>query len=63
MVCDMTIKQEVIKSLANLPDNATAEEVEYHIYVTLLLHQRLTEDDGKRLTIDEVRRRLGVWRE
>lgn len=60
----MSVKQEVMKTLANLPEDATAEDIEYHVYVALLLHERLASADrSKNLTIEEIRQRMRLWDE
>ena len=56
----MSMKQEVIDSLKNLPDDATLEDIEYHVYVVLTLNRRLAEP-GKRFTPEEARERLKRW--
>jgi hypothetical protein len=60
----MSIKQEIMKALEGLPEDATAEDIEYHLYVALLLHERLAGTDrSKNLSIDEIRRRMKLWDE
>ena len=60
----MSVKTEILKALENLPEDATADDIEYHLYVALLLHRRLSDTDrSKNLTVDEVRQRLSRWLE
>jgi hypothetical protein len=60
----MSVKQEIMKTLANLPEDATAEDIEYHVYVALLLHGRLASTDrSKNLSLDDIRQRLKLWDE
>jgi hypothetical protein len=61
---EMSTKTEIMRALDSLPDDATIEDIEYHLYVALLLHRRLADTDrSKNLTIDEVRQRLKIWAE
>jgi hypothetical protein len=60
----MSVKREIMRTLANLPEDASAEDIEYHVYVALLLHERLASTDrSKNLSIDEIRQRLKLWDE
>ncbi len=59
-----TLRQEVIRSLARLPEEATAEDIEYRVQVVLTLTQRLAEADaGRKVTHEQARERLKNWRE
>ena len=56
--------QEVMRSLARLPDDATADDIEYRVHVVLTLTQRLEESDaGRKVTDEEARERLKHWLE
>ena len=57
----MSIKADILKALGELPDDVTADDIEYHLYVTLLLHRRLANTDrSENLTVDEVKQRLKI---
>jgi len=58
----MTVKQEVIKSLANLPEDATADDIAYHVYVVLTVERRIAETERK-VTDEEARGRMKRWLE
>jgi len=59
-----TLRQEVIRSLARLPEEATAEDIEYRVHVVLTLTQRLAESDaGRKVTHEQARERLKNWLE
>ena len=58
----MSVKQELMKALQSVPDDAPVDVVEYHVSVALLLQHRLANTDrSKNLTLDEVRDRLKLW--
>ncbi len=57
-----TAKQEVQKILDQLPEDATLEEVQYHIYVRQKVEQGLKDlEDGRVLTQAQVEQRLSRW--
>ena len=59
-----TLKDEVFRSLARLPEDATAEDIEYRVHVVLTLTKRLAEADaGRKVTDEEARERLKHWLE
>jgi len=59
-----TLRQEVIRSLARLPEDATAEDIEYRVQVVLTLTRRLAESEaGRKVTHEEARERLKHWLE
>ena len=59
-----TAKEEVRALLDSLPDDATLEEIQYHIYVRQKVMNGLAdEQDGKVLSRDEVRERMARWLE
>lgn len=58
----MSIKQEVIEMLARLPDEATLEDIHYHVNVFLTVERRRLEADaGKVVSQEEARKRLERW--
>ena len=59
-----TAKDEVRQLLDRVPDDASLEDIQYHIYVCQKLNHGLTAaDQGHVLTQDEVERRMARWLE
>ncbi len=59
-----TLRREVIRSLARLPDDATPEDIEYRVHVVLTLTKRLEEaEGGRKVTHEQARERLKNWLE
>ena len=57
-----SIKQDVIKSLARLPDDASAEDIEYRVYVVLKVGKALAESEvGRKVSHQEARQRMQRW--
>jgi hypothetical protein len=57
-----TAKQEVRDLLDQLPDNASLEEIQYHIYVRQKVQQGLeAEAEGRVISQAEVERRMARW--
>lgn len=58
----VTAKQEVEHLLQNLPDDATLEDIQYHLYVLEKI-RRAREDvaAGRTYTAAQARERLGRW--
>ena len=57
-------KQEVQKILRRLPDDATLEDIQYHIYVRQKIDRGLLDiDEGRVLSHEEVERRMARWLE
>lgn len=55
-----TAKDEVRRILDNLPDNASFEEIQYHIYVCQKVERGLKDiEEGRVLTQEEVEQRIG----
>lgn len=58
------IKRKVVQSLARLPDDATAEDIEYRVYVVLKIERALAESAaGNKVSHEEARERLKHWLE
>ncbi len=57
-----TAKQEVEHLLQQLPDDATLEDIQYHVYVLEKI-KRGRDDiaEGRSYTTEEARQRLGRW--
>ena len=59
-----TAKQEVEELLKELPDNATLEDIQYHIYVKQKIAQGLSDvRAGRVISQDEVEKRFARWLE
>jgi predicted transcriptional regulator len=57
-----TVKEAVIRSLARLPEDATAEDVDYRVYVVLKVERALSEAAaGNKVSDEEARERLKRW--
>ncbi|MBI2981551.1 MAG: hypothetical protein HYY44_04575 [Deltaproteobacteria bacterium] len=59
-----TAKKEVQKILENIPDSATFEDIQYHIYVREKIEQGLKDiKEGRVLSQEEVEKRMSRWLE
>jgi hypothetical protein len=57
-----TAKEEVHKILENLPDDATYEDIQYHIYVREKVERSLKDiAEGEILSQEEVETRMSRW--
>jgi predicted transcriptional regulator len=57
-----TAKEEVRKILDKLPDEASFEDIQYHIYVRQKISQGLKDiEEGRVLDQEEVERRMAKW--
>ena len=57
-----TAKEEVRKMLDRLPDDASYEDIQYHIYVREKIERGLKDvDEGRVLSQEEVERRMSKW--
>ena len=60
----MAIKEDVIKALQSLPENATADEIADRVYFVLMVERRLAETSaGIKISDAEARERLKHWLE
>jgi len=61
--CNMkNTKQEVIDLIAQLPDDCTLEDIQYHIYVKQKIVSGLQDiEKGDAYTQEEVEERLSKW--
>ncbi|HEX9458796.1 MAG TPA: hypothetical protein VGA84_06600 [Thermoanaerobaculia bacterium] len=58
-----TAKEQVQKILEVLPDGASLEDIQYHIYVRQKVEQGLADADaGRVVKHEEAMRRLDTWR-
>lgn len=57
-----TAKEQVEQILAALPEDATLEDIQYHIYVRQKIEQGLADiDAGRVVSHAEVQERLAKW--
>lgn len=57
-----TAKQDVAQLLAQLPDDATLEDIQYHVYVLEKIQRgRADIAAGRSYTTEQVRQRLARW--
>jgi len=57
-----TAKQEVKKLLDQIPDAASYEEIQYHIYVRQKIERALKDvAEGRTVSQEEVERRMAKW--
>jgi predicted transcriptional regulator len=57
-----TAKEEVRKMLDQIPEDASFEDIQYHIYVRAKIEQGLKDiAEGHLLTQEEVERRMAKW--
>jgi predicted transcriptional regulator len=62
-MCLMSTAKEEIRQLLNrVPDNASYEEIQYHIFVRQKIERGLADvEAGKLIDQDEVERRFAQW--
>ena len=59
-----TAKDEVRDLLDELPDDASLEDIQYHIYVRQKIEKSLaTASEGRVLSQEEVEKRMSGWLE
>jgi len=57
-----TAKEEVRKMLDRIPDDATFEDIQYHIYVREKIERGLKDvQEGNLLSQEEVEQRMSKW--
>jgi len=58
-----TPKQVFLDALHSLPDNATFEEIEYHLYVRARIEEGLrAADQGRVIPHEQVKLQFAEWR-
>jgi predicted transcriptional regulator len=58
-----TAKDQVQQILEILPENASLEDIQYHIYVRQMIEEGIADADaGRVIPHEEVERRLAKWR-
>lgn len=56
------VKQEVIKMIRSMPDDASVADIMAELYFRQKVDSGLRQlDEGKGLTHDQVKKRLGKW--
>ena len=59
-----TAKEEVLELLEQLPEDASLEDIQYHIYVRQKIQRGLDAvREGKVINQEEAERRMGQWLE
>ncbi len=59
-----TAKDEVRELLENLPDDASLEDIQYHLYVRQKIQKGLeAAERGRTITHEEAARRMSRWLE
>ena len=57
-----TAKQEAQRILDALPDDASLEQIQYHLYVVQKIEAGLRDaEEGRVLSQEEVERRIAKW--
>jgi len=57
-----TAKQEVRSLLDQIPDDATFEDIQYHIYVREKIERGLKDvEEGRLVSEEEMERRMQKW--
>jgi predicted transcriptional regulator len=57
-----TAKEEVRRMLDQIPDDATFEDIQYHIYVREKIEHGLKDiQEGRLLSQEEVEQRMSRW--
>lgn len=57
-----TPKEEVRKLLDEIPDEASYEDIQYHIYVRQKIERGLQDiEEGRVISQEEVKRRMAKW--
>jgi hypothetical protein len=54
-------KQEVFKLLETLPEEASLEDIQYHLYVLQCIGRGRQDVEGRTLPQDEAERRMARW--
>ena len=58
----MTIKEKVQEIINRMPNEATIDDIQYHLYVLQCIEQGEKDiEDGNVLTHEEVENRLSEW--
>jgi predicted transcriptional regulator len=61
LMASSTVKEEVRQLADRLPDDATWEDLQYHIYVRQAIEAGLKDSrEGRTVPLEEARRRFGL---
>ncbi len=62
MTMPATAKREAQRVLDNLPEDATLEQIQYHLYVLQKVEEgQRAIDEGRVIPHEDVVRRMGKW--
>lgn len=57
-----TPKQEVLDLVQSLPDEASLEDIQYHLYVLQKVRRGITDvEEGRLLSQEEMQKRFEKW--
>ena len=57
-----TAKEEVRKTLNQIPDDASFEDIQYHIYVQEKVERGMKDiEEGRLLSQEEIERKMSKW--
>jgi hypothetical protein len=58
----MSVKNDVIRYIQELPDNVTMEDILYKLYVRAKIEEGIKElDEGKGISHEEAMQRISKW--
>ena len=64
LAMNVTAKQEAQRILDALPDDASLEQIQYHLYVVQKIEAGLHDaEEGRLMSQEEVERRIAKWPE
>jgi hypothetical protein len=59
----LSVKEETIRLIKELPDSSTFEEIQYHLYVRQKIQRGIEDiEDGNVYTQAEMEKRMAKWR-
>lgn len=60
----MTLKQQILKTIQELPDDATVEDAMERLYLLYKIQEGIAQADaGQKVSREEARRRMARWLE
>ena len=60
----LSVKEDVLKYIGELPDDSTLDDIEYYLYVRKKIEEsREAIRNGEFITQEEVEQRLNEWKE
>ena len=58
----MTVKRQIMALIEELPEEATLDEIEYHLYVRRKIERsKEASERGEVITHEEMKARVGQW--